>query len=156
MFNFDYQHAFISVKNISYCKSLKVMFGALQLCFHKVAYHLTQICDGLCTNLCANVCFFFFFFAFPQCKSCSLNFQLPYYFHLTRNDTNILSILQRIFKKKLKQSILFSPRLLFSITSTPNCIMLPEQISRAGLSSPPLHSLWLSTKVPLLLFVSCK
>ena len=44
--------------------------------------------------------------------------------------------------------------LLFSITSTPNWRMSPEQTSRAGDSSEPLLSRWLLTKVPLLDFVS--
>lgn len=42
----------------------------------------------------------------------------------------------------------------FSITSTPNWRMSPEQTSRAGDSSEPLLSLWLLTKVPLLDLVS--
>merc|ERR1719220_2984751 len=43
---------------------------------------------------------------------------------------------------------------LFSMTSTPNCRMSPLQTSLAGLSSDPLLSLWLLTKVPLLDLVS--
>ena len=38
----------------------------------------------------------------------------------------------------------------FSITSTPNCRMSPEQTSLGNDSSLPLLNLWLFTKVPLL------
>lgn len=44
----------------------------------------------------------------------------------------------------------------FSITSTPNWTVSFENTSKGSLSSEPLLSLWLLTKVPLLLFVSCK
>ena len=44
----------------------------------------------------------------------------------------------------------------FSMTSTPNCRMSPEQTSLGNDSSDPLLSRWLLTKVPLLDLVSCR
>ena len=44
----------------------------------------------------------------------------------------------------------------FSTTSTPNCTISPDLISLGSLSSEPLLSRTLLTKVPLLLLVSCK
>lgn len=55
---------------------------------------------------------------------------------------------------KNRQLLLFSPLLLLSITSTPNCMWSPEKTSRGALSSPPRLRRWLLMKVPLLLFVS--
>ena len=44
----------------------------------------------------------------------------------------------------------------FSTTSTPNCTISPDLSSLGSLSSDPLLRRTLFTKVPLLLFVSCK
>jgi hypothetical protein len=70
------------------------------------------------------------------------------------NAKSITISTNKICSRSSLVSLLFSPRLLFSMTSTPNWMRSPEKTSRTGLSSPLLHRRWLLMKVPLLLFVS--